>query len=60
MGDAVIDADRQLAVAELESDQEELKVLVGGVTERVLVGEKLRVGDEVTVGVAVVDKDGLP
>ena len=56
----MIDADRQLAVAELESDQEELKVLVGGVTERVLVGEKLRVGDEVTVGVAVVDKDGLP
>ena len=59
MGDAVIDGDRQLAVAELESDQEELKVRVGGVTERV-VGEKLRVGDEVSVGVPVTDMDRVP
>ena len=55
----MIDADRQLAVAELESDQEELKVRVGGVTERV-VGEKLRVGDEVSVGVPVTDMDRVP
>ena len=55
----MIDADRQLAVAELESDQEELKVRVGGVSERV-VGEKLRVGDGVSVGVPVTDMDRDP
>jgi len=56
----VIDGDLGVAVAELETEQEELMVRVGGVTERVLVGEKLRVFDDVSDGVAVMDGDGLP
>jgi len=52
-------ADRvEVPLTEQESVHEEVKVRVGGVSDRVLEGEQVWVGDDVTVGVLVLDGEG--